>query len=73
MNAPDPRDPSQLISPWKKVQGLVELRSQIDGLSNLEIYLLDTDNGRWCAEGDAQISFPNGKSDPYLIDYETVL
>jgi hypothetical protein len=52
VEAPDHRDPSQMVALWKKVQDLMQLLSASESLMNLEIYFQDTDFGKWFLDGE---------------------
>jgi hypothetical protein len=64
IEAPDPNDPGQLICLCKKISEVVDLLSQVGELRRLEIWLDDSQAGRWVEDERLQRSFPRDNTIP---------
>ena len=76
VEAPDSTDPGQVICLLKKAVSLVDLLSQVDGLPDFEIHLMDSkpskwsEESKWSTDGIAQQSIPCDRNHGYYDEYD---
>jgi hypothetical protein len=81
--APDVADPGQYIFLWKRVQALVDVLSQSEGLPQIEIHLVEDPSpgmglSKWSYDGRLRRSINNiplliGRGSQYAYDYDGIL
>jgi len=76
LEAPDATDPGQMICLWKKVISLTGMLSEVNGLPDLEIHLVDaeplksSEESKWSTDGIAQQSIPCDRNHEYYDEYD---
>jgi hypothetical protein len=69
VEAPDPKDPAQLILLWNKLCWLMDLLQHVKFFSRIEVHALQSPLRSWLLEGDLQQSLINNL--PSTMGYDT--